>query len=186
MSSPPVMAASGQVVDPTGKSIEGARACLMVAGREGLCTETDEVGYYLLPDNRALKLRISADGFLPLTLAAVDQSRAIVLDRAASLRLRLLDSASGETIPDGKFTVAYKTGRQVGPLPTNAAGLLIRTLHPGEVVVRAEAEGYEKSQGQTVSLEPGKQHKLVLRLVPEGETSEQQREEKPRSEPPRP
>ena len=116
-STPPVLAISGQVVDPTGKPVKGARACLVLADREGLCAKTDEVGYYRLPDSNVSKVRISAADFLPSMVAAVDLDRAIVLDRAASLRARLLDDASGESVAGGNLSLSYKTGRKRGPFP---------------------------------------------------------------------
>ena len=165
-SASPVLAISGQVVDVTGKAVKGARACLVIANREGLCAETDEVGYYRLPDSDVSKVRISAAGFLPSMVAAVDMDRVIVLDRAASLSARLLDDASGESVAEGSISISYKTGRKRGPFPVNAAGVLIRTLTSGEVLVWAEAEGYRKTEDKLITLKPGERYEIVLRLLP--------------------
>jgi len=66
----PALAASGHVVDPDGKPVSGARACLLVAGAEGLCAVTDEAGFYGLPDSTVPWVRITAKGFLVRHLMA--------------------------------------------------------------------------------------------------------------------
>jgi hypothetical protein len=160
----PVLAASGRVVDPTGKPIEGARACLLVAGAEGLCSITDTSGYYDLPDTEVPWLRIVAKGFLPKRLSAVDQEVPVTLDRAASLRVRLLDRATGAPIQKGQVFVIYSSGRKKGPFPTNAAGVRVSTLEPGEVVVQGMAADHADDRSDTVRLQGGTESELVLRL----------------------
>lgn len=159
---------TGQVVDPDGQPLKGGRACILLVGAEGLCTDTDDAGYYALPDTRASKVRITAPGFLPRDVAALDQPIAIVLDRAASLRVRLADLATGEPAGPGEVVVSYATGRQIGPFPIKRGDLTVKTLAPGRVLVRAEVEGYESGPGELIELPAGRMTEVVVRLSPEG------------------
>jgi hypothetical protein len=160
----PARAASGRVVDKAGKPVVDARACIMVAGAEGLCVQTDESGYFSLPNIRATDMRIVAAGFLPRTVAAVDQEAPIALDPAASLRARVLDAATGRPILKAEVRIAYASGVQKGPFPTNAAGVRVNALPPGEVVPSAKAAGYRDKSGTVVPLVAGKETVVELRL----------------------
>lgn len=158
-------AASGVVLDPEGRPIPGARACILVGGEaEGLCVETDEHGLYRLMPTRLPTVRISAPGFLPVKVAAVDQAAPIVLRRAASLWVKLRDAETGEPIPKGEVYVTYSTGARRGPVPANAAGVRLHTLEPGEVVVTAKAEGYREGRTGPARLEGGRETELVVPL----------------------
>ncbi len=139
---PAAAAITGQVVDERGRPLEGAKACLLVAEVEGLCAQTDEAGAFVLPESRVPKMRIRMDGYVPVTLPAVTQTRAIVLERAAVLRVVLREKGSGRALAGGQVYVSYTTGRQLGPFPANENGVRVRSLPRGEAVVRAEAAGY--------------------------------------------
>jgi len=160
----PARAAGGRVVDNAGKPVVDARACVMVAGVEGLCVQTDDNGFFSLPNTRATDMRIIAAGFLPRIVAAVDQEAPIALDPAASLRARVLDATTGRAIPKAEVRIAYASGAQKGPFPANAAGVRVNTLPPGEVVPSAKAPGYRDKSGSAVSLVAGKETVVELRL----------------------
>jgi hypothetical protein len=161
----PVWAASGRVADREGRPIADARACIQVEKADGVCSTTDAGGWYKLPDTTLPAVRISAPGFLPRSVAAVDQEGVIVLEAAASLRARLLDATTGEPIADGTLRLASSTGRQIGPFPVNAKGLHVATLVPGRVVATGKADGYRDAVGEEVALVGGEETEIVLRLV---------------------
>lgn len=162
-------ALTGKVVDPEDNPLEGVEVCLTLAGEvRGLCTETAEDGHYVLPSTEAARLTFEKSGFLPRKLLAVDQPAPVVLSRAATLRVRLVDFQSGEPVPEADFYLQYSTGEMVGPLPANAAGLVVR-LHPGQAVPRAEAEGFAPAAGEALTLVAGEQTEIelpLLRLAP--------------------
>lgn len=163
---PPAGAASGRVADREGQPIRDARACVQIEKADGVCSNTDASGWYKLPDTTLPRVRITAPGYLPRSVAAVDQEGVIVLERAATLRARLLDAATGEPIRGGTLTLAASTGRQTGPFPVNAAGLRVATLVPGRVVPTGKAAGYRDAVGDEVALVGGQETEVVLRLVP--------------------
>ena len=160
----PAGATSGRVADPEGKPLPGARACIQVQGGEGICADTDAEGWYRLPETSLPKVRITAAGYLPKNVAAVDQEGVIVLERAAALRARLVDADTGQAIPKGQLTLASPSGRKRGPFPVNGAGLKVATLSPGPVIPRGSAPGYRDAVGQEVQLRAGTETEIVLRL----------------------
>lgn len=161
----PASAGSGQVVNPTGEPIEGAEACLLLDGRELLCVETDRRGFFVLPQSKIPEMEIRAEGFLPRKLAAVDQDGPIRLAPAASLRVRLRDGTTREPIPEGRVWIVFSTGGQKGPFPHRSGGLVVRTLAPGEVVVRGEADGYEPGE-RDATLRGGGRTEIEVALTP--------------------
>jgi hypothetical protein len=167
----PASAASGHVVDPQGKPIAGARACLMIGdgnNTEGLCDVTDANGTFTLPQiEHSNVMRIVANGFLPVKLAAVDQEAPIVLDRAATMHIRILDAATGEPIPHSEVTLVFASGEQKGPLPGNRGGIRAKALPPGEVIPSAKAKGYRDTTGAAVTLVAGRETEVALKLPPE-------------------
>jgi hypothetical protein len=164
LAAPAARAASGRVAGPDGKPVVRARACLMVAGTEGLCTETDASGWYRLPDSEVPGVRIRAAGFLPRTVAAVDQEAVIVLERSAAVLVKLVDEATGEPVGEGKVTFTNPSGRKVGPFPANRAGVRVSTMVPGRFVPVAAAPGYAEASGAEVDLVAGEETEIVLRL----------------------
>jgi len=167
----PAGAVSGRVVDPEGKPVVAARACLMVGqswSAEGLCDETRAEGSYRLPTPRVPSLvRIVADGFLPSTVTADERAEPVVLRRAASLLVRVLDAKTGQPIPKSEVHLVYPDGEDKGPLPANRAGVLVKALPPGEALVSAKAAGYAERKGDTITLEAGRKTEVELKLEPE-------------------
>ena len=157
-------AASGRVVGPDGKPLEGAKACLVAGQADLLCAPTDAAGYFKLPDATSSTLRVSHAGYFPREVAAVDQESPIALELAASFRARLLDAATGKPIPKGEIFLTFATGRRKGPFPCNAAGVEVATIDPGEAIPSATAKGYKGATGDAVHLVAGKQTSIELRL----------------------
>ena len=113
---------------------------------ELLCVLTDSEGWFELPDTTTDTLRASADGYNPTSFSAAGQQGPVVLKRAPVLEVRLNDAAKGEPIAEGEVFISYPSGRELGPFPTNQAGLRIRRgLKPGEIRLVGNAEGYRKS-----------------------------------------
>lgn len=166
----PVSAATGHVFDADGKPIAGARACLVAGGAEGLCSITDGNGYYGLPDSEVPWVRITASGFLPKQVAAVDHEAPITLDRSASLLVRLFDLESGAPISKGQVFVIYPSGAKKGPFPTNAAGVHVASLDPGEIVVKGVAEGHVEEKSAAQILRGGSELTVILKLAASSKT----------------
>ena len=82
-------ALTGTVVAPDKTPLKGVRVCYLLGSTESLCAETDKRGFFELPDSRIDRVRLTADGFMPLTVAAVTQNVPLILDHAASILVRL-------------------------------------------------------------------------------------------------
>jgi hypothetical protein len=162
----PALATGGRVVDTEGNPVGSGKACLLVAGREGMCSDLDSQGRYTLPEASVPSLRIVSPGYLPKVIAAVDQESPIVLDRAASLRVRLRDAATGQPIPKGEVLLVTPSGQRAGPFPANAAGVRVATLPPGLVLPTGRAAGYEDGSGVAVDLVAGRESDVTLDLRP--------------------
>jgi hypothetical protein len=164
----PVLAASGSVTDTSGKPIAKARVChfQVETNIEPLCVETDTEGRFEVIDSASMKVRVSAPGFFPQTVAATGHHE-IVLERSPSLRVRLVDATTQEPIDEGEVFVIYPSARRKGPFPANRNGVLItRVLDPGQIRVIGRAEGYEESEAVAVELERGQESEATLELEP--------------------
>jgi hypothetical protein len=160
-------ALTGRVVTQAGRPIAGARACLVIAGVEELCSDTGTDGAYMLPASASASgVRITARGYLPLKVAAAPQAAPIVLDPAAALVVRLRSAVDDQPVPAGRAFLVYTSGRRMGPFPVNRTGLLLQTIPPGEVRVVGEAEGLAETTSETVDLVAGATREVVLRLPP--------------------
>lgn len=158
------LALSGTVVDAAGAPIEGAETCLVTQGEPVLCVATDAHGFWRLTDTAGEEIRISKSGYLLGTLPPVSPEAPIVLKRAASLRVRVVDRA-GAAVESGTLTLVYASGRKIGPLPFNRAGLLNPSLPPGAVRVTADAKGFTLEAPVAATLEAGRNHEIVVRMT---------------------
>ena len=160
-------AAKGQVVDPEGNPVEGARACYLLKRTDmTMCVRTDERGFYELPPSHAMKLEISAKGFLPINVAAVEQDAPVALLRAATLRVKIVDARTGDAIRESEVALFYPSGAGKGPVPANASGVILGTLPPGEVIVVGRAIGYLEGRTDAILLEGGAESETILELEP--------------------
>jgi hypothetical protein len=158
------LALSGTVVDALGIPVEGAESCLISGGQPVLCVPTDANGFWRLTDTAAESIRITKSGFLPATLAPTTPPAPIVLERAAALRVRVVDP-QGNPVGSGTLTLVYASGRKIGPLPFNRAGMLHPSLPPGAVRVTAEADGWSLPAPVAVTLEAGREREAVVRMT---------------------
>ncbi len=158
-------AVSGFLVDPAGEPIEGAKICYLLGDTEGLCTTTDERGFYTLVDAPIDTVRITADGYLSRLVAAVTQEGPIRLEHAASLLIKLVDADSGEAINGGEITLTYSSGHRQGPFPSNLKGVSISGIKPGRVLIGGNAEGYQPSPFEERKLKPREQTVVELKLT---------------------
>ena len=154
--------ATGQVVDPEGKPIQGAEAC--TGAKEAMeCAKTDAHGFYRLENPSRPKVFIRASGFVPVQADAVEESTPIKLARAATLTVRVVDSVTGQPVTSGRIILNYTSGQGIGTsAPFNKSGVKITTLVPGEVLARAESEGYDPGGPEAVHLEGGEERKLTI------------------------
>jgi len=162
---PAAWAISGTVVDPDRKPVVGGKVCYTAAGAEVLCSVTDESGHYDLPNSSLDRIRILADGFLPLKLAAVDHAAPIELKRAATLLVRLRDADGGGAIGEGQVLLLFPDGHKLGPAPVSAGGVRFRRQVPGTVIVQGVAQGYRAGEPIEVAMPAGKQTEVVVDLV---------------------
>jgi hypothetical protein len=163
----PAAAVSGYVHDEHGKPKAGARACYLVPSGEALCDDTDEHGYYTLPPSPLQIISIRAAGYLPARVDAVVLEKPVRLSPAASIRITLLDADSGKPIADGRIMIVRPTGKQLGPLPTQSAGMVrFLTLEPGTVMLTAEAPGYETTVSENVELVAHDEADVLVRMKP--------------------
>jgi len=162
----PATALSGKVVDVEGQPIANANACLIVDGVPGFCSTTDKNGEFDLVDTDVTRMRVSAEDFQPKYLPAVTQEEPIVLRRAAWIHVRLVDSATGEPVANGKVTLTYPSGVRKGPFPVNRAGVRVGQLPAGEVVVSVAADGYRPADGPGAKLVAGEESAVTVQLEP--------------------
>lgn len=158
----PALAISGTVVDRRQSPIEGARVCYLSADVEVFCAGTDSAGFYELPDSELDRIRLSAPGYLPRVLAAVEHEAPIVLQRAATLLVRLEDAATAERLSGGEVHVTTPSGRRLGPFPVSAAGVRVRSLEPGTIRITASAEGYEQAGDRSAELVAGEETAVTV------------------------
>jgi len=158
-------AVTGIVNDADGAPVNEARVCYFQYGVEQICALTDEDGAFELPDNDAMPIRITADGHHVETRPAVGHHE-VVLRESATLVVRLVDAGTGDPIEKGELRVVYSAEKQVGPFPTNAAGVMIqRVLKPGEVRLVGKSEGYRDGELPAVTLANGKKTEVDIELV---------------------
>jgi hypothetical protein len=162
------LAAKGTVVDEQQRPLVDARVCYFVDRIELLCTLTDDQGHFELPVSANDTIRAHAEGYNPKIFSAVVQHGPVVLQRAPSLTVRLVDPA-GEPLA-GEVRISYPSGKEVGPFPINRSGLHIRRgLPPGEIRLRAVAEGFRESEPLAASLEAGEEAVVRIELRAEAE-----------------
>ena len=163
--SPLLAAASGRVSDPAGHPIKDAEVCAIVKGVSRNCRPVDPLGLYHISEPGSAKLFVRASGFQPLTVEAVEQSAPVVLQPAAVLRVKIVDAVTGSPIPKGKVILNYTTGQQIGAsAPFNAGGVRFTTLGPGDVLIRAEAEGYDAGGPEVVTAIAGKESAVAISM----------------------
>ena len=155
-------AASGQVVDPEGKPIQGAEAC--TGAKETLqCVKTDAHGFFRIEEPSRPKVFIRASGFVPSQVEAAEQVAPIKLSRAATLTVKAVDSVTGQPVASGRVILTYTSGQGIGTsAPFNKSGVRITTLVPGEVLARAESEGYDPGGPEAIHLEGGDVKTLTI------------------------
>jgi hypothetical protein len=156
-------ALSGTLVDEKGKPVQGARVCYASADVELLCSQSDEAGYWNLPDSRLDRIRVVLRGYLPQDLPAIDRDQPITLQLAATLRVRVLDAATGEPLDRATGEVVYPSGRKL-EFVTNRAGAILNTLDPGRATIKSLADGYLPGDPQRVRLVGGEETKIEIRL----------------------
>jgi Carboxypeptidase regulatory-like domain len=160
-------AASGQVRDPEGKPIDGAEVCNVMHGATMDCVKTDAYGFYHIASPTSQSVFVRASGFRPLVIAAIEQSAPVVLHRAATLVVKVVDAVTGAPVPSGKVILNYTSGLPIGDAaPFNRAGVRISTIEPGTILARTEAEGYEPGGPETVVLREGQETTVLIRMKP--------------------
>ena len=155
--------ASGRVVDPEGHPIAGAQVCNVREGKVKDCVQAGVDGTYRIETPKGHRVFVRASGFVGAEAEVGPRATPLVLARAAVLVVRVVDAATNEPISSGKVKIYTPAGRTFGePVPFNRAGLRVSTLEPGEVLVRAEAEGFDPGGPLPVTLVGGREQTLTI------------------------
>jgi len=162
----PAWSATGRVHDSEGRPIVGASACVLLAPDTlGLCTRTNDQGYFSLPTGDAPGVRIAADGFLAKDIGAIDHEAPVVLDPAASFELRVVDDADGRPVPGASVWIVSSDGRRRGPIDLSASGWLqMKTFPPGSYRFQVEASGYVQTGSPELRLGLGTSASVEVRM----------------------
>lgn len=165
----PLYALDGVLQDEDGKGIPNAHACLVSEGLEVFCTKSGEEGRFKLPDAPAPTLRIQALGFQKIEIPAEVPEKPLVMKRAATLMLHVVDAETGEPLERAQVWLRRADGSRRGPAPVNRHGLRLGTLDPGFVRIEVEAGGYEQEWPGETMLVAGKTIEKTIKLKPVAE-----------------
>ena len=158
--------ASGRVVGENGEPVAGAEACIFdTEGKQVACVTTDKEGFYRMENPAMPHLLIQAPGYKAQGVLAAPQNEPVVLRRAVTLTVRVLDAATGEPIPKGTVSFHLPTGRNVGsPVPFNRSGVKLSNMSTGETLIQAKADGYVSGDPVVVDLKGQAPQDVVIRL----------------------
>lgn len=164
--------ATGRVVGPDGAVIQGAQVCSFVEGSPEHCVTVDAGGVYRIPHPEAARLLVRASGYVAQMVDAAPLNAPVQLQKAAILEVSVIDAATKKPIPTGRIMLDSPDGRRVGKfVPFNKHGVRISTLDPGDLFVRAEADGYEPSGPVPVTLSSGAKSMLTVPLMKTADAS---------------
>lgn len=160
----PALARDGLVLDEESQPIEGANVCLLSGELQVFCANADAKGAFSLPDAPHTGIRIQARGFQMLVLPPEIPDEPFVMERAATLKLQVVDAESGAPVETSEAFILDVDGRKRGPAPVNRHGLKLGTLKPGLIRIEVVADGYtQKSLGQAMLIK-GKTADVVVKL----------------------
>jgi hypothetical protein len=165
LTGPAFAAATGRVVGPEGAPVPGAKVCESLAGSPERCVTADSQGVYRMDNPSRASLLVRAKGFVAKEVDAAPLSAPVTLQRAAALLVIVVDAGTGLPLPSGRVMIDSPSGRRIGDfVPFSKAGVRISTLDPGDVFVRAEADGYDPSGPVPVALVSGAEQSLKVSL----------------------
>jgi len=168
LAGPALAAATGRVVDPEGKPVGGAQVCEFIEGSPEHCVITDAQGVYRMDAPSRPSLLVRAKGFIAKTVEAVPLGDPVALERAAILLVTVVDAESRKPLASGRVRIDSPSGRRIGTfVPFNRSGVRISTVDPGDVLVRAEADGYEPGGPVPVQLVSGKERSVTVPMKKE-------------------
>ena len=165
LAAPPSLDATGLVVGEDGKPVAGVQVCEVSTASAGNCVFTNADGVYKISHATHPKLLLRLKGFLVATADAAPLSEPIKLQRAAALRVTIIDIDTRRPVQEGRVMLDQSTGKRIGDyVPFNQAGVRISTLEPGVVFVRAEAKGYEAGGPVPVELSGGAEGAVTITM----------------------
>jgi len=157
--------ASGLVVGEDGKPVPGVQVCEVSTMSAGNCVLTSADGVYKLSHVTHPKLLLRLKGFVVTTVDAAPLVDPIKLQRAAILRVTVVDAGTRRPVHEGRVMIDQSTGKRIGDfVPFNEAGVRISTLEPGVVFVRAESPGYEAGGPTPVELHGGAERAVTITM----------------------
>ena len=158
-------AATGRIVGPDGRPVPGAKICEALIGSPENCVPVGPDGVYRVESSLRATLIVRASGFVPKVIDAAPLTAPVELERAATLLVLVVDAHTKVPIQSGKVMIDSPSGRRIGDfVPFNKSGVRISTLDPGDVYVRAEADGYVASGPVPVTLVSGVEKPLEVSL----------------------
>lgn len=162
---PAFASATGRIVDPEGAPIRGAQVCEALIGSPEHCVPAGSDGVYQVESVLRATLIVRAPGFVAKVIDAAPLTAPVVLQRAATLLVTVVDAGTGISVPSGKVMIDSPSGKRIGDfVPFNKSGVRISTLDPGTVFVRAEADGYAASGPVSVDLVAGEERSVKVSL----------------------
>jgi hypothetical protein len=163
---PAFAAATGRILTTEGAPIAGAEVCEFTKDdATPYCVSVDTNGAYRIEKPKRLVLVARAKGFVPITIEAVPLAAPVVLARAATLKVSVVDAKSGVPLSAGKVTINRPNGHRIGEFVRfNKAGVRISSLTPGPVFVQAEADGYAPGGPVTIELVSGEERAVTVRM----------------------
>jgi hypothetical protein len=165
LAGPAFAAATGRIVGPDGRPVPGAKVCEALVGSPENCVPVGPDGVYRVEGALRATLIVRAVGFVPKAIDAAPLTAPVKLERAAGLLVRVIDASTKVPIPSGKVMIDSPSGRRIGDfVPFNKSGVRISTLDPGDVFVRAEADGYVSSGPIPVTLVSGEERSLEVSM----------------------
>ena len=165
-------AASGRIVGPDGAPVAGAQVCESLIGSPEHCVTASSDGVYRMDSPLRSTLIVRASGFVAKVIDAAPLSAPVALQRAATLLVTVVDAGTGLPVSSGRVRIDSPSGRRIGDfVPFNKSGVRISTLDPGDVFVRAEADGYDPSGPVPVALVSGAERSVKVSLKKAGAPS---------------
>jgi hypothetical protein len=166
LAAPAAATATGRVVGPDGAAIPGAQVCEFVEGTPDRCVKADASGAYRFEKPTRSSLLVRASGFVAKMVDAAPLSAPVELQRAAILEVQVVDAATKLPLSSGRVMIDSPSGNRIGKfVPFNKHGVRISTLQPGDVFVRAEADGYDPGGPIPVTLASGSRSSVTVPLT---------------------
>src|SRR5262245_12613367 len=114
LAGPAFAVATGRIVDPEGAPVRGAQVCESLIGSPGHWVPAGPDGVCRLAGPLRAPLMVRAPGFVAKPIDAAPLTAPVVLQRAATLLVTVVDAGTGLPIASGKVMLDSPSGRRIG------------------------------------------------------------------------